>query len=318
MMPRCLCCYNPLKPNEKDYHSHCVKKIFGQHKLPELPYTREHINDLAKDLVMDHTTVTGVQPKLSMHIDRGEKNEPDRLTLVGTRGGYILKPQAKVYPYLPENEDLTMHLASQAGIAVVPHTLIRMADGELCYLTRRIDRQVSGEKIAMEDACQLTERLTEYKYHSSYEQVAKIIGKYSVVGKLDLVNYWEVVLFSWITGNSDMHLKNFSLYEPERGQWCLAPAYDLLAVHLAMPEDIEELALTLNGKKRRITLNDFVVAMSKSGIDEIVVKRLVKKYNNILPEWERTIRNSFLPKEMQEEYILTVRANLNRLSIVDF
>lgn len=315
MMPRCLCCYNPLKPNEKDYHNRCVEKIFGQHKLPQLPYTREHINDLAKDLVMDHTTVTGVQPKLSMHIDRGGKDEPDRLTLVGTRGGYILKPQAKTYPYLPENEDLTMHLASLAGIAVVPHTLIRMADGELCYLTRRIDRQVSGEKIAMEDACQLTERMTEYKYHSSYEQVAKIIGKYSAVGKLDLVNYWEVVLFSWITGNSDMHLKNFSLYEPEREQWRLAPAYDLLAVHLAMPEDIEELALTLNGKKRRITLNDFFVAMSKSGIDEIVVKRLIKKYNNILPEWERTIRNSFLPQEMQEEYILTVRANLNRLSL---
>ena len=129
-----------------------------------------------------------------MHLARGEKNEPDRLTLVGIAGDYILKPQAKTYPNLPENEDLTMHLAELAGINVVPHTLARMADGELCYLTKRIDRDSKGEKVAMEDACQLSGRMTEDKYRSSYEQVAKTIKHYSEVGKLDLVNYWEIVL----------------------------------------------------------------------------------------------------------------------------
>ena len=149
-----------------------------------------------------------------------------------------------------------MHMAEAAKIAVVPHSLIRFADGELCYITRRIDREHDGSKIAMEDMCQLTERLTEYKYKGSYEQIAKHIKKYSAVPQLDLVNYWEVVVFSWITGNSDMHLKNFSLYKSPMG-YCLTPAYDLLSTAIVMPEDKEEMALTLNGKKARIRRSDF-------------------------------------------------------------
>ena len=239
--------------------------------------------------------------------------EPDRLTLVGMAGNYIMKPQAKAYPNLPENEDLTMHLAELAGIKVVPHTLARMADGELCYLTKRIDRNISGQKIAMEDACQLSERLTEYKYHSSYEQVAKTISKYSNVGKLDIVNFWEIVMFCWLTGNSDMHLKNFSLYLPQNNHWQLAPAYDLLAVKLAMPSDKEELALTLNGKKSRIKRIDFVSAMAKSNLDEKVIDRLINKFTKVLPKWEDCITQSFLPQEQQMEYINHIRKSLSTL-----
>ena len=312
-MEKCLFCYGELAPNEVGYHTKCAKKIFGSSRVPQIPYSRDNINTLAKELVQMHTNVTGVQPKMSLHIARGEKNEPDRLTLVGIRGGFILKPQAKDYTFLPENEDLTMHLAEAAGIKVVPHTLARMADGELCYLTRRIDRRDNGEKIPMEDACQLTERLTENKYHSSYEQVAKVIKSYSKVGKLDLVNYWEVVVFSWLTGNSDMHLKNFSLYESTTGLWQLTPAYDLLSVHLAMPSDKEELALTLNGKKNRINAKDFITAMSKSGIDEVVVRRMIKKFTTLLPKWESIIENSFLPKELQTEYISLVRDKISQI-----
>ena len=312
-MDKCLFCYEELAPGEVDYHSKCAKKIFGRTRVPQIPYSRDNINSLAKDLVLKHTTVTGMQPKLSMHIARGEKNEPDRLTLVDIWGSYILKPQAKDYPFLPENEDLTMHLAEVAGIKVVQHTLARMADGELCYLTRRIDRCDDGDKTPMEDACQLTERLTENKYHSSYEQVAKAIKQYSKVGKLDLVNYWEVVMFSWLTGNSDMHLKNFSLYEPTAGLWQMTPAYDLLSVRLAMPSDKEELALTLNGKKSRIDANDFITAMSKSGIDEVVVRRMIKKFATLLPKWEIIIENSFLPKELQVEYIALVREKVSQI-----
>lgn len=302
MSHRCLYCYGELREGEVDYHPKCAKKIFGSKRVPIIPYTLDNITELARDLVLKHTTVTGVQPKLSMHIARGEKNEPDKMTLVGLWGGYILKPQSKVYPHLPENEDVTMHLAESAGIKVVPHSLARMADGELCYLTRRIDRDEKGGKVPMEDACQLTERLTENKYHSSYEQVAKAIKHYSNVGKLDLVNFWEVVMFSWLTGNSDMHLKNFSLYEPSEGLWQLAPAYDLLAVHLAMPSDKEELALTLNGKKSNIKPIDFIVAMSKSGIEEVVAQRMMNKFISLLPTWEDIIRRSFLPQEEKMSY----------------
>lgn len=313
-MERCLFCYEVLNEGEVDYHIKCAKKMFGKSHAPQIPYSRSNISELARDLVLRHTTVTGVQPKLSMHLSRGEKDEPDRMTLMGVDGNYILKPQAKEYVCLPENEDLTMHLAAAAGIHVVPHSLARMQDGELCYLTRRIDRSSVGEKIPMEDACQLTERLTENKYHSSYEQVAKAIGLFTTVGKLDIVNFWELVMFSWLTGNSDMHLKNFSLYEPMDGQWQLAPAYDLLSVQLAMPSDKEELALTLNGKKSRIVTRDFAIAMSKSGIEEVVLKRMIGKFISIFPVWKVLIEKSFLPRELQTEYLSIIQNRLSRLS----
>lgn len=316
MMERCQYCYKELSPGERHYHRHCAKRFFGTYKVPEIPYTRDNINDLAQTLVKSQTTVTGVQPKLSMHLSRGGKDEPDRLTLVGMWGNYILKPQAKAYPNLPENEDLTMHLATLAGINVVPHTLAHMADGELCYLTRRIDRTNDGCKIPMEDACQLSERLTEDKYRSSYEQVSKIIQRYSTVGKLDLVNFWEVVMFSWLTGNSDMHLKNFSLYMPTSGQWQLTPAYDLLAVHLAMPSDREELALTLNGKKSNIKREDFILAMSRFGINEVVVQRMIAKFAKIYPKWQSCIAESFLPKESQHDLSDYIAAKLAKLTNV--
>ena len=133
-----------------------------------------------------------MQAKLSLDVNRGGKNEPDRFTIVGLWGRFILKPQTDRYRCLPEIEDLTMHLAEAARIAVVPHGMIRFADGELCYITRRIDRTPDGGKVAMEDMCQLSERLTEYKYKGSYEQIAKVISRYSSVPQLDIVNYWEV------------------------------------------------------------------------------------------------------------------------------
>ena len=269
-MEKCLYCYKPLKPRQTDFHPACARKLFGKKEAPVLPYTRAEIADLAKQVIRAQTTLTGVQAKLSLDINPGGRNEPSRFTIVGLWGRFILKPQTEVYRSLPELEDLTMHMAEAAKIAVVPHSLIRFADGELCYITRRIDREADGRKIAMEDMCQLSERLTEYKYKGSYEQVAKLIKKYSAMPQLDLVNFWEVVIFSWITGNADMHLKNFSLYNTSLGH-CLTPAYDLLSTAIVMPEDKEELALTLNGKKSRIVRRDFEKAILGSGISEKVV-----------------------------------------------
>lgn len=255
-MCKCLYCYKPLAEGERDYHKACARKIFESATAPELPYTQANIKQLAREIVTASTTVTGVQAKLSLDIARGLKNEPQRFTIVGLWGRYILKPQTDLYPHLPELEDVTMHMAEAAGLKTVPHSLIRFADGELCYITRRIDRTKKGEKIAMEDMCQLSERLTEDKYKGSYERIAKIIKERSSAPLLDVVNFWEVVVFSWITGNADMHLKNFSLYRPSF-VYSLTPAYDLLSTALVMPEDTEELALTLNGKKRKLTRTDF-------------------------------------------------------------
>ena len=313
-MERCLYCYKELSQGEHGFHPACAHKFFGTKSLPELPYTRDNIDDLAAQLVGTHTTVTGVQPKLSLHLNRGERNEPRRLTIVGLWGNYIMKPQSSTLAFLPENEDLTMHLSEIAGIRVVPHTLMRMANGELCYLTRRIDRTDKGEKIPMEDACQLTERLTEHKYRSSHEKVAKTIATYSQVGRLDLVNYWQVVLFSWIVGNSDMHLKNFSLYQPDGQPRQLTPAYDLLNVHLAMPEDSEELALTLNGKKKKLTRADFVAAMTNSGLTVKVMDNLIGSFVKAMPKWKEFICMSFLPPNEQSRYLTQIETSLQLIA----
>ena len=184
-MCRCLYCYKPLNYGEVDYHKSCARKIFESAVVPALPYTRNNIKELAREIVTASTTVTGVQAKLSLDIARGGKNEPQRFTIVGLWGRFILKPQTDRFANLPENEDLTMHLAEAAGIKVVPHSLIRFADGELCYITRRIDRTKKGGKIAMEDMCQLSERLTEDKYKGSYERIAKLIREYSSAPLLD-------------------------------------------------------------------------------------------------------------------------------------
>ncbi len=300
-MNKCLYCYKELKEGQTDYHPACAKKLFGTKTAPLLPYKRQQIGDLAKMVVRSQTTLTGVQAKLSLDVNAGGKNEPSRFTIVGLWGRYILKPQTDTYRCLPELEDLTMHMAEAAKIAVVPHGLIRFADGELCYITRRIDRTANGGKIAMEDMCQLSERLTEYKYKGSYEQIARLIRKYSATPQLDLVNYWEVVVFSWITGNSDMHLKNFSLYKTPMG-FCLTPAYDLLSTLIVMPEDREELALTLNGKKRKLQRKDFENAMLASGLSEKVIENMARKFRKTVAKWLDIIDSSFLPADMRKEY----------------
>lgn len=300
-MAKCLYCYKELKEGQTDYHPSCAKKMYGVKTAPVLPYNRSQIGELAKRVVRAQTTLTGVQAKLSLDVNHGQKNEPDRFTIVGLWGRFILKPQTDTYRSLPELEDLTMHMAEAAKIAVVPHGLIRFDDGELCYITRRIDRQPDGSKTAMEDMCQLSERLTEYKYKGSYEQIAKLIKKYSAVPQLDLVNFWEVVVFSWITGNSDMHLKNFSLYKTPLG-FCLTPAYDLLSTLIVMPQDTEELALTLNGKKRKIKRSDFEKAMTASGLNEKVIQNMANKFGKAISKWIDLIDNSFLPNDMKREY----------------
>ena len=315
-MCKCLFCYKPLNDGEVDYHPGCARKIFESTVVPVLPYTRDNIKELACEIVTASTTVTGVQAKLSLDIARGGKDEPQRFTIVGLWGRFILKPQTDRFVNLPENEDLTMHLAEIAGIKTVPHSLIRFADGELCYITRRVDRTKKGVKIAMEDMCQLSERLTEDKYKGSYERIAKLIKKHSSAPMLDVINFWEIVVFSWLTGNADMHLKNFSLFKPT-DNYVLTPAYDLISTSIVMPEDDEELALTLNGKKKKIKREDFDKAMSDSGMEEKSIANLFKKFEKAYPKWIEMIAQSFLPEEQQGLYREQIERMSAKLGIVN-
>ena len=299
-MSKCLYCYKELEPGEVDFHKSCCRKFFGTHTAPSLDYTRAQMDELAAQVIRSQTTLTGVQPKLSLNLDKHKDSQ--KLTIVGLWGDYIFKPQTERFAMLPEIEDLTMHLAEIAKIKIVPHTLIRMKDGSIGYLTKRIDRKADGEKIAMEDMCQLTERQTEHKYRSSYEQIGKAIRKYSTNAQLDMVDFLELVYFSWLTGNNDMHLKNFSLYSPA-GEPVLTPAYDLLNAAINNPVDDEELALNLNGKKKRMKDADFRNAYRTCGVPEIVFDRVKKKYVDLLPKFEEEIQRSFLSDEIKTLYI---------------
>jgi len=266
------------------------------------------------NIIRSQITITGVQPKISLEVAGSDrKNEPRRFTIVGLWGAYILKPPTEKYPQMPEVEDLTMHLATLARIETVPHSLIRLRSGTLAYITKRIDR--SGKrKLHMEDMCQLTERLTEQKYDGSYEQIAKAITKYSSIPGLDVVNFYEQVLFSFITGNADMHLKNFSLLETPGIGVKLSPAYDLLATALINPVDTEELALTLNEKKKKIARKDFIAAMTNAHLKPAQQRNILGKFDAVIPGWIELIETSFLTDGNKEAYKNLIQNNHRRVS----
>ena len=309
-MCKCLYCYKELEGGQKDFHPGCARKFFGTRDVPQLEYRHEDLDRLAEQIIRSQTSLTGVQPKLSLNLNKHEGSS--RLTIVGLWGDYIFKPQTEDYPQLPENEDLTMHLAEAVRISVVPHSLIRLADGRLGYITKRIDRTKNGQKIDMEDMCQLTLHPTEYKYKGSYEQIAKAIAQYSSTPKLDLTNYMLLLLFCFVTGNNDMHLKNFSLYRPS-ADYKLTPAYDLLNVAIANPKDPEELALPLSGRKTKLRMIDFLNAAKTMGLEENVVLHLIVSLQKALPKWQALIHDSFLSEEMKKSYEELIISRLSRL-----
>ena len=313
-MKRCLCCYRPLHAGEIDYHPQCAKKIFGSPTAPVLPYTRKDINDLAQVIVANSTTVTGVQSKLSIDLQQDNTGGPQRLTIVGLMGRYILKPQTERFERLPEIEDLSMHLAEIAKIPTVPHALIRFVDGELNYITRRIDRTDDGQKLPMEDMCQLSGKLTEQKYQGSYELIAKIIEQYSSLPQLDKINYWQQVVFSWIIGNTDMHLKNFSLYSPRTDHYVLSPTYDQVSTKIVMPEDTEEMALSLNGFKKKLLVYDFREAMYSTGITEVVTNRILSDFSKFRDKWFACIDSSFISDDQKQSYKALIDRRLDVLA----
>ena len=309
-MCKCLYCYKELEEGQRDFHPQCARKFFGMREAPLLEYRHEDLDQLAEQIIRAQTSLTGVQPKLSLNLSKHEGCS--RLTIVGLWGEYIFKPQTDSYPQLPENEDLTMHLAEVIKIRIVPHSLIRLADGKLGYITKRIDRTKNGEKIDMEDMCQLTLHPTEYKYKGSHEQIAKVIKQHCDMPKLDLTNYIQVLLFCFVTGNNDMHLKNFSLYRPSNG-YQLSPAYDLINVAIANPEDKEELALSLSGKKSNLKLNDFLRSATTMGLEKNVVMHLIDNMRKAIPKWKSLIHASFLSKEMKDKYEQLIMSRMNRL-----
>lgn len=317
-MNKCLLCYKQIEDKEfieYEFHKSCSRTFFGKNRPPVLDYTQSDILELAERIVKSQRTVTGVQPKLSMSRNKTPENPAvERLTIVGLWKEFILKPQTALYKQLPEIEDLTMNLAKLSKIKTVEHALIRLKSGELAYITKRIDR-VKNRKLHMEDMCQLTERQTEHKYKGSHEQVAKTIKKHSNNPGFDIVNFYELVLFCFLTGNNDMHLKNFSLLKDVNLGYNLCPAYDLVASELVVEGDDEELALNLNGKKKKLKRKDFLIAMKTSGMNDKSIENVFKKFEKLQNQWHDLINESFLSNEFKENYHNMIKEKYNQLDI---
>lgn len=306
-----------------DYHPRCARHFFQKQGIPELPYTLADIKKLAEEEIRRScASVSGVQKKISLEIQKNSKTQ--RLTLVGIWGRFILKPPTDQYPHMPLVEHLSMVMAKQMtpdGNGVVPHALIRMASGELAYMSRRVDRprtyEKTGEKLHMEDMCQLSERLTEDKYKSSMEHVAKIIKEFSSNPMLDVVRFFEMAIFSFLIGNADMHLKNFSLLIKDAEHIVLSPAYDLLSTRLLISEkdDPEEMALTLNGKKGKLSRDDFDAFGSAIGLKEKQIDNSMSLLKGKCDSFYRLIDISFLPENAKEDFKHLLQSRAQRLEM---
>ena len=269
---------------QPDYHAKCSLAFFGSNTPPFLKYSLSEMNELAKEVVAYRIAVPGVQPKLSLSMG----------------GNYIFKPPSVTYPEMPENEHLTMKIAEIFGIQTVPSSLIRLHSGELAYITKRIDRTLDAQKIHMLDMFQITEAVDKYK--STMERVGKALRQYSTDTLMDQLKYFELTIFCFLTGNNDMHLKNFSMITTISG-WILSPAYDLLNVTIINPNDKEELALTLESKKRNLKLEDFVKFGHRLGLNDKQINGVFKRFIKNKPKALAWINKSFLSQTMKTNYI---------------
>lgn len=303
----CLCCGKPLRAEnaQSGWHKSCIKRFFGTTRLPQIAIDESTLESLATESTNRGYTVPGVQKKLSLHLF-SQKSNP-RLTLVNYPTGYILKPQVAEFEALPEAEQLVMTMADAVGISTVPHALM-MGNGSLAYITKRVDRvfkKKNMQMLAMEDFCQLDLRLTQDKYKGSYERCAKIIDRYSSRSGLDMTELYLRLLFSFVVGNSDMHLKNFSLIETAEGsgQYLLSPAYDLLPVNVVMPEDKEQFALAMNGKKTNIRRKDFLVFADECAIARSSAEKMIERTVSQKGEFIRMCNQSLMPERLKERFI---------------
>lgn len=308
---RCLCCDRPIGDGaseierESCWHTSCIRRFFGTSEFSPIDISRSNLETIVGETVERGITVPGVQKKISLRLERGRRGR-----LVDC---YILKPQTEKYEALPEAEFLAMSMARATGIRTVPFALVKLGD-ELAYITRRIDRE-KGEMLAMEDFCQLEGRLTEDKYRGSYERCARVVSCYSVRLGFDLSELFLRLVFSFAVGNSDMHLKNFSLIEEKPGnqRYVLSPAYDMLPVNTILPADREQMALTLNGKKQNLRRKDFLVFADSAGIPRAAAEKIIAGVIYLHDTYISMCEESYLPERMKRDLMELIEERIQVL-----
>ena len=294
----CPISYELLTGNQK-YHPMALKKLSPNLKeFCDLSLTAEELR-LEATRHADKLSIQGVQPKLSAVIDMKIRS----FKWVDHGGRFILKPPHASYLQLPENEDLTMRLARQVGIDVPFHGMVYALDGSLTYFIKRFDRMPRGKKIAVEDFAQLLNQDRETKYNLSMEQVLKVIDAYCTFPLIDKKKLLIRMLFNYLIGNEDMHLKNYSLIMRDE-KVSLAPAYDFINTTLVLKNAKEEIALPLNGKKSNLTYKDFIqyYAKDKCQLNEATINEILSSFEQAFLKWQKLIEKSFLTEERKEQY----------------
>jgi serine/threonine-protein kinase HipA len=303
-MAACLICLEPLG-SSAEHHPRCLKGLFGAPRLPQVDVELGKLHTVGLAMV-GRTTLSGVQRKVSLNLEGDRKT----LQLALGRGRYILKPQASTYPALPENEHVTMRLASLAGIETPPCGLLRLKDGTPAYIVARFDRTPEGRKLPLEDFCQLAEKPAKEKYDGSAELCARLVRRFATEPLVELLKLYRLMVFAWWTGNGDMHLKNFSLLGGEDGIQRLAPAYDQLSTRLVIPED--DLALPVVGRKSRLSRASWLEYAAYCGLPERAAARVLAEVAGALDQASALVASSLLGASMVEAYreLLRDRARL--------
>ena len=304
MTARCLVCLADLRSEgESEYHPRCAKALFGSTRVPTIDLELARLHTVAQAMV-GHTSLSGIQRKVSVGLTA------DRATLrvAMEKGHFILKPQAQVFPSLPENEHVTMRIAVAAGLQVAPSGLVRLHDGSLAYLTRRFDRSSAGGKLLQEDFCQLSQLAPKQKYEGSAELCARLVRRYASEPLVAALSLFRQTVFAWWTGNGDMHLKNLSLLRGADGLQRFSPASDLICTDLVVEDD--QLALPVGGNRRAVTPRQWLAFASYCGLTPKATARALGQVHAALTPSLDLVARSWLPDDMKTRYarLLEVRA----------
>ena len=267
--------------------------------LNDLPYTAAELRQEAANRARK-LSIQGVQPKLSAAISIVDQE----FKIVDQFGTYIIKPQNDLFPELPENEDVTMRMAKVFGLNVPFHGMLYGKDGSLSYFIKRFDRYGKGKKLATEDFAQLTGNSRDTKYRFTMEKLIPVLDEYCSFPAIEKADFFKRVLFCYITGNEDMHLKNFSLIT-KNDKVTLTPVYDYLNSTIAIKNPEEEIALTLKGKKSNLKATDFINYYAKERLllNEKSIANILQKMQLANPKWKELIEISFLSDGMKEKYL---------------
>ncbi len=302
----CLSCELSMAEKTDDsMHPRCARQLFGSSLVPKINFAYADIQQEAQKLI-GKMSISGVQPKLSVAVHK--KNRTLEVTPSG--GTHILKPSPESFPFLSENENLCMNLARKMAIETPPHGLVKMSDGRLAYVVRRFDRGAKGEKIYVEDFSQLLEKGD--KYDGSVEQIGKFLKRHSSVPFIDTQKLFVRILFYFLIGNGDAHLKNFAMVQSASGIH-LAPAYDIVSSRVALPSERDEMALFINGRKNRIDMRDFEGLADTLEINGKRRDQLVMSANVLGAKINLSMAGSLLPDKWKEKMESVFKARFERL-----